>query len=254
MGLVARWLRLPGAAGSSGQTPKQSTSHEWKGIDMGRRHLGIALLLIAGISQAARADFAGLAIAGRAGSLGLGGELMANFLETVNGRAGITYFPLGIGAEIGDVRFDFDLRTLTFPLTMDWYPFHNAFHLSGGLIINQTEMNLDAQSNASLTIGGTRYSASDLGMVRGNVRFNPVAPYVGIGWGNAFGREQRWGILTDLGVAFLGSPHVSLSATGPIASDPTFRHDLAREEDDIKGDLNIFRFYPVFSISLFYRF
>jgi len=221
---------------------------------MRRRYLGTALLALASLSQVAAADFGDFASAGRAGSLGFGGELMANFLPDINGRFGATFLPLGLDTEIGDVNFGFDLRVLTFPLTLDWYPFHGGFHLSGGLIFNQTSMDLDTTSTASLTIGGHSYSASDLGSVHGDVSFKRVAPYAGIGWGNAFGQDGHWGILTDLGVAFLGRPHVALSATGPIALDPGFQEDLNREQGDIEDDLGLLRFYPVFSISLFYRF
>jgi hypothetical protein len=221
---------------------------------MVRRYFCATVLVIAFISQATFADFGGLAIAGRSGTLGLGGELMLNLLPDVNSRFGVTFFPLSLGGELGDVEYDFDLDALTFPLSMDWYPFQNGFHLTAGAIFNETEVGLGTRSTASLTIGGTTYSAAQLGAVRGDVGFNQVAPYIGIGWGNAFGKEQRWGIVGDLGVAFLGSPRVVLSASGPVASDPAFMQDLAQEESDLEDDLKILRFYPVLSISFFYRF
>jgi hypothetical protein len=221
---------------------------------MERRHLCTALLILASISQVASADFGGLAIAGRSGTLGFGGELMANFLPDINGRFGVTFFPLNLSGRISDVDYNFDLRMLTFPLTLDWYPFKGSFHVSGGIIINETKVGLDTRSSASLTIGGTTYSASQLGQVSGDATYNPIAPYVGIGWGNAFGKEKRWGILSDLGVAFIGSPHVSISATGPISSDPTFQRNLAQEQEDIRHEFGRLRFYPVISASLFYRF
>ena len=105
---------------------------------MKRRYLGAALLALASLSQVAAAGLGDFAIAGRAGSLGFGGELMANFLPAINGRFGATFLPLGLDAEIDDVNFGFGLRVLTFPLTLDWYPFHGGFHFSGGLIFNQT--------------------------------------------------------------------------------------------------------------------
>jgi len=221
---------------------------------MNRRHLCAALLVIASLGRVAGADFGGLALAGRIGSLGFGGELIGNVLPDLNGRFGVTFLPLSVDGEIGDVNYDFDLKGLTFPLTLDWYPFHGGFHVSGGLIFNQTDVDLDTHSTTALTIGSHTYSATELGTVRGEVRFQRIAPYVGIGWGNAFGEEGRWGILSDLGVAFLGRPNVALSATGSIASDSTFMGDLAQEEKDVEDDLSILRFYPVFSISLFYRF
>ncbi len=221
---------------------------------MERRHLCIALLLITSFRTAVSADFGRLALAGRAGSLGLGGELMMNFLPDINGRPEATYFPPAVRGEIGDVNYNFNLRVMTFPLTMDWYPFHNGLHLSGGLIFNQSKMDLDTGSSASVTIGGTTYSAAELATVRGRATFHRFAPYVGIGWGNAFDKEGRLGVVTDLGVAFLGRPHVSLTATGPIATEPGVMGDLVEEEQDVEDDLSMLRFYPVFSISLFYRF
>jgi hypothetical protein len=242
------------ATGNSRWTPEPGRSHQSKGISMERRHLGIALLVIASVSQAALADFGGLAIAGRTGTLGFGGELMVNFLPNINGRAGITFFPLSLSGRISDVDYNFDLRMLTFPLTLDWYPFKGSFHVSGGIIVNETKVGLDTRSNASLTLGGTTYSASQLGQVSGDATYNRIAPYVGIGWGNAFGKEKRWGILSDLGVAFIGSPHVSVTATGPIATDPTFQTNLTHEEEDIRHEFGRLQIYPVISASLFYRF
>jgi hypothetical protein len=221
---------------------------------MQRRYLGAALLVFASLSPIAAAGLGDFALAGRAGSLGFGGELMANVLPDSNGRFGATFLPLGFDTAIGDVNFGFGLRGLTFPLTLDWHPFHGGFHLSGGLAFNQTSMDLDTHSTASLTIGGHSYSASDFGSVHGDVSFKHITPYAGLGWGNAFGQDGHWGIVTDLGVAFLGRPHVCLSATGPIASDPGFQEDLSQEQRDVENDLSILRFYPVFSISLFYRF
>jgi hypothetical protein len=55
-------------------------------------------------------------------------------------------------------------------------------------------------------------------------------------------------------VAFIGSPDVDLSATGPIASNPDFMANLAEEEREINNDLEDFKFYPVLCMSLFYRF
>ncbi len=221
---------------------------------MKRRSLRVALLAIAALSPIAAADLGDSAGAGRAGSLGFGGDLMLGFRPQIDGRFGATFFPIRIEGEIGDVNYDFDLRLMTLPFTMDWYPFKNGLRLSGGLIFNQSKIDLDTGSGASLTIGGNTYSGADLGTLHGRATFPLLAPYIGIGWGNVFGKDGHWGIVGDLGVAFLGRPHVALTATGPIVTNPAFMGDVAQEEKDVQDDLSIFRFYPIFSISLFYRF
>ena len=200
------------------------------------------------------ADQGRIAIAGRAGTLGLGGDLMLNVLSDLNIRFGVGAFNFDYDDEYSGIDYDFELDLLTFPITVDWYPFDGAFHLSGGIIINQTEVSLDSRYSDSLTVGDTTYDSGDIGVLSGDVSFNDIAPYVGIGWGNAFGPDRRWGFMTDLGIAFTGSPNVALSATGALASDPGLLADLAQEEADLEDDLDDFKIYPVFSANLYFRF
>src|SRR4030042_1524583 len=153
---------------------------------MKRWYLCAVLVLVASLSQAASdegaeprdiavedSDFGRLAIAGRSGTLGLGGELMLNIFPQLNARFGATFFNLDLAGEFSDVEYDFDLDLLTFPISVDWYPFKNAFHVTGGVIINETDVDLSTRSDASLTFGGVTYSASQLGMVSGDVEFHP---------------------------------------------------------------------------------
>lgn len=195
-----------------------------------------------------------LAVAGRAGTLGLGGDVIVNILPDVNLRLGVGAFSFDYDNDYSDVDYDLDLDLLTFPITIDWYPFDGTFHISAGVVFNETDVSLDAKYSDTVDIGDTTYAASDVGVLSGSLGFNNVAPYVGIGWGNAFGRSRRWGFITDLGVAFTGSPDVALSATGALAATPGFCADLAKEEADLEDDLDGFKIYPVFSMNLYFRF
>lgn len=221
---------------------------------MNRYRFRAALLLAVCMTQLLWADTGGLAISGRTGTLGFGADLTANVLSDVNCRFGFTWLDLDLDGEVSDVDYDFDLDMLTFPLLVDWYPFDNNFHVSGGIIVNDTDVDLDGQLDGTLTIGDTVYTGAEIGTLSGDLSFNNIAPYIGIGWGNAFGKDKRWGFLSDFGVAFIGSPDVSLSATGTLASDPGFLPDLAREEDEVEDDISDFKIYPVLTLSLFFRF
>ncbi len=203
---------------------------------------------------AASSDAGRLAIAARSGTLGLGGDVMVNVLSDVNVRLGVGFFDLDFDGEVEDVEYDFDLDLLTFPLVVDWYPFENKFHLSAGIILNQTEASLDGRYDGTIEIGDETYTSDEIGALSGDLSFRDVAPYIGIGWGNAFGKARRWGFVTDLGVAFTGSPDVALSASGPLADDPTFLANLAREEDDVQDKADKFKIYPVLSANLYFRF
>jgi hypothetical protein len=212
------------------------------------------LLLVHLAIPAVWADPGDVAIAGKTGTLGLGGELTVNLLTDVNVRLGATWFDLDFDGEASDIDYDVDLDLLAFPIMLDWYVFDDAFHLSAGVLFNETDFGLDGRFSGTIEIGDNTYTFDEVGTLSGDLGWDDVAPYVGIGWGNAFGQDRRWGFLSDLGVAFVGSPEVALSATGTLAGDPGFQADLAREEADLEDDLSDFKVYPVLSVSLFYRF
>lgn len=213
-----------------------------------------AVLITVLACGSARAAFDEFAIGAKTGTLGLGGDITTDLLPQVNLRGGVQWLDLGLDAQIGDVDYELDLDFLNPLVLLDWYPFKGSFRVSGGVLFNGSELHLEAKSGQSVEIDDTVYTAAQLGTLRGEVDYQPVAPYIGIGWGNQLDSKGHWGLATDLGVAFTGSPDVDLSATGPIASDPTFRAHLAREERDVQDKLDAFKIYPVLSISLYYRF
>lgn len=204
--------------------------------------------------SSARAAFDEFAIGVKAGTLGLGGEITTDLIPQVNLRAGVQWLDFGFDAQLGDIDYRLDLNFLNPLVLVDWYPFDGSFRISGGVLFNGSDIQLEARSAQSIEIDGTTYSAAEIGTLRGDVEYRPVAPYIGIGWGNQLDKAGHWGLATDVGVAFTGSPDIDLSATGPIAADPTFQVQLADEEKDIQDELDAFKIYPVLSISLFYRF
>jgi hypothetical protein len=93
-----------------------------------------------------------------------------------------------------------------------------------------------------------------VGSLGGEIKFKDLAPYLGVGFGNAVAAGKKIGISLDLGVAFVGSPNLELNATGPIAGDPAFRADLAEEEADVEESLSDFKLYPILSLAITYKF
>jgi hypothetical protein len=177
-----------------------------------------------------------------------------NVRPDVNVRMGAGWLNVRVSGEYADIAYDFDTNVLTFPLRADWYPFENSFHISGGIIVNKTKADLHHRDGSTIVIGGTPYPLEDIGTLAGHVDFNRVIPYLGIGWGNAFGKNRRWGFVSDLGVAYVGSSTVTLSATGVLASNPSFQASLAREQADLQNDMDNFKVLPVLSASLYFRF
>lgn len=215
--------------------------------------LQIVLVLATAPTQAA---FNELAVGVKSGTLGLGGELTTNLGPQLNLRGSVQWLDFGVDMEIDDIDYDLDVEFLNPLLAIDWYPFDNSFRICGGILFNGMDIALDATTDVLLEIGDNIYDLSAYSSLRGESDFDDVAPYIGIGFGNALSRDGRWGFTADLGVAFIGSPNVDLSVTGSI--DPAIRDqlaaDLAEEEREIEDELDKFRFYPVLSLSLYYRF
>ncbi len=55
----------------------------------------------------------------------------------------------------------------------------------------------------------------------------------------------------DLGIMATGSAQAALTASGLIASDPTFQQQLRQEVND---ELDAFDLFPVLKIGFMYRF
>ncbi len=223
------------------------------------RVFGFILVIVLLAAGPAGATFSELAIGPKVGTLGLGGEVTTDLIPQVNLRGSLQWLDFNYEADIEDIHYDLDLSFLHPLVTADWYVFGGSFRLSAGVLFDGTDIRLDASSssNETIDIGGTSYTPSQLGKLRGEAEFNPVAPYVGIGFGNALSRKHRWGLTMDLGVAFIGSPDVTLSAVGTPLSGAELAQlqaNLREEERDIEDDLSPFRFYPVLALTLFFRF
>lgn len=194
------------------------------------------------------------AIGAKAGTLGIGGEIVTDLVPDVHLRGSFQWLDFGFDTEFDDIDYDVDVEFLNPMLVLDWYPFSGGFRISAGVLFNGSEIDLEATSDEPVEIGGTLYDPSEFGSIVGKSDFDDVAPYVGIGFGNPLSSAGRWGFTADAGVAFIGSPNVSLRATGPFADNAGLLADLAEEEEEIEDDLDHLRLYPVLSFTLYYRF
>jgi len=74
---------------------------------MGRKLNAILLLILSVLLSSGMgcADSGGLAISGKAGTLGLGGELTTGITSNINTRVGINALDLDFEAEPGDIEY-----------------------------------------------------------------------------------------------------------------------------------------------------
>ncbi len=214
----------------------------------------VSAALLLGLSPASLAGTGDVALGIKAGTTGLGGEVTIGILPHLNARTGYNAFSYDGSATKDDNEYSYNLKLGNLPLLVDWYPLPGGFRISGGLMINNNKIDATAKPSGSYKIGDTTYPAAAIGNLTGKIDFNSSAPYLGIGFGNAVGRGIPLSLSLDLGVMFQGTPKVSLAASGPIASDPTFQANLAKEENNIKDTTDNIKYYPVIALGMAYRF
>lgn len=189
------------------------------------------------------------------GSLGLGAELNLGLTDSLGARFGLNSFTYNYNANASSVNYDFKLQLQTVSVLADWYPFQGSFRTSAGLMYNNNKVSLGGlPTGGSYDINGTNYSTADIASLQASLSFNKVAPYIGIGWGNPAEKNKGWGMTSDIGVLFQGSPKTNLTvacATGATAC-PTAT-DIATENAQLQSDLSNFKWWPVVSVGISYQ-
>lgn len=196
----------------------------------------------------------GLNLSARGSTLGLGLEVGYAFNEHFNIRLASNNYSYDYETTEDEIQYNFDLELKSTALLLDYHPFAGSFRLTGGILDNKNKLDGTAVPTGSYDIGGTTYTGSDVGTLYSNVVLGDKNPlYFGLGWSKALG-DSGFGLGFDLGLVMQGSPDVSLSADGPIASDPQFQADMRAEEEQLQQDMDQFETYPVIAIGITYQF
>ncbi len=197
----------------------------------------------------------GTAISGKFGTTGFGIEVVQSLREYVNGRIGVNlYNGRYDGTTDDDIAYDVDVSLRTVSFLVDWHPYEGEFRVCGGGLYNGNSVEVQANPTDSIEIGDTRYSPAEIGTLFYDVDFRNIAPYLGIGVGNALQQGRAIGFVFDAGLLFQGSPRAELTTENSLLPYELIRHDLQREEEEVEDDIRPFTVYPVVSFGFTYRF
>jgi hypothetical protein len=191
----------------------------------------------------------------RVGTLGGGVELAHAFTEKLGFRVSANGLNYDTSETRESIDYDAKFKLESAQLLLDWFPFSNNFRVSAGGMYNGNKFTLDGKPSAggTYTINGTSYAASEIGALNGKVDFRKSAPYVGLGYGRPIGKGLQFA--ADLGVMFQGAPRTTLNARcGATVNCAQIQSDVAAEQAKLDDDLQKFKYYPVVSIGLAYRF
>jgi hypothetical protein len=194
-----------------------------------------------------------LGIGLHAGTTGLGIDASKLLFSHLGVRGEFNYLGFGLSETFSDVTYSAKLRLQSIPLLVDLYPgARGSFHVSGGVVFNQTHLVGTGVPGAggTLTINHDTYTSSEIGVLSGAFRYPSTGGYFGLGFGTPAKKSMIAGTF-NLGV-ILGKPSVSLSATG-ASTNPALASDLAAQQATTQKDVNKLTFFPVLSSGIMLR-
>ena len=215
-----------------------------------------AATMVAGAAQAQSSTAFSLDL----GSTGIGAYLSHRVASNVSARVGLHYLKGSFDDTVNAVDYEVTLKLLNVDLLADWYPIaDSSFHLTGGAIYDGNEAHYRNKpvSNGVFTINGSQYSAAQFGVLNGGAEFRKLAPYVGIGWGDALAGAPGWHFTSDIGAFYQGRGNVTLASTGCVGNAvvcQALARDVAAERSRLEADNATPRFFPVLRAGVSYRF
>lgn len=203
------------------------------------------------VSGAAFADFG---VGFKAGTLGLGLEGRWDPLPALDVRLGFnTYDFDATGSEAG-INYDAVFAMETIYLTGNFRFPLSPFRVTAGVFSNGNEVQLASQDTggASFDIGGTTYTAAEVGQLQSTTSFEDIAPYAGVGYDfEVFGKV---GLNLDIGLLWQGEGSVQIQADGLAADQPAFQMALELERLEIENEISDYKAWPVLSLGFVYNF
>lgn len=214
---------------------------------------GIAVCTILTLPWLAGVALADTGVNLKAGTLGAGVELSRSFSDKLSVGLGFNAYDHKTTDSASDIDYDFNFDLQSVALLANYHPFGGAFRFTGGALYNNNELKLTGKpaAGSTYTINGVTYTAAQVGTLTGTLVFDKTAPYLGLGWGNR--PNSRLGMSFDIGALYQGSPGLTLNATGAL-SDPALASDLEQERRSAEDDLKDFKWYPVISFGMYFRF
>ncbi len=210
--------------------------------------------------QPARAMQGNIALGVRAGTLGLGAEVVTALDERVAVRAGAGF--LGFDVDLtgrfglaGDRAAKLSLPTALLSLGVE-FSFASGLLRAGGGMVMRTHDPVHVityEDGASISIGGGGYRYPEVLSVTTTLVSGTTAPYVLVGLGSNSG--SGFGLVLDLGAVVHLTPRFDMTATGDpqVMNSPGFQADLETERLQTESDASTFvNFWPVVSVGLRY--
>lgn len=213
--------------------------------------------------------FSSYALGVKMDTLGAGFEVATPIAHDFNLRGGADFFAYGYPFETSGVHYNAELDFRSGRMQLDWFPWHNGFHVSPGILYFKNSITAAATvpPGQPFQLNDQNFVNSVNDPVHGSAVVHVphrVAPMLTIGFGNLLPRSGRhFSVPFEIGVAYVGTMKTSVQLSGTacttdgcvdMATDPETQNDLKQEVKDVNDTLSSFPVYPIISVGFAYRF
>lgn len=211
--------------------------------------LWVWLFVLAGAGSAMAQDY-GISV--QAGTNGPGIALTRSFGKHFSLSLGGNYLPYNLTgsatASSVNIKYQAKIQLQSVSALIDWQPFDNWLRLSAGVYYNNLKITGNANPTSTYTIQSHTFTPQQIGSLSGTFSYpDKLAPYIGLGIGNAANNRHHIGFLFDAGVLYTNAASVSMSGTGLIGA-------TSGQASTINNGLSGIKILPVVSFGLSYRF
>ena len=202
-------------------------------------------------------------------TLGIGGEVAIAVSRRSNVRVGFNVFSYGHSFDKDGATYNGNLDLRSAQATYDIF-LVKGLHVSPGVLLyngNQVSANISVPGGQTFTLSNTSYvsDAADPVTGTGKLSVYKAAAMVLFGIGNLVPRTRHFSATFDIGAAYQGPPRVALNLGGSacdstglfcrsISSDPTIQSNIVAEQAKLNKSASPYKFYPVLSFGVGYRF
>lgn len=203
-------------------------------------------------------------------TLGIGGEAAVALTHRSNLRLGFNYFSYGNTFNKDGATYKGSLDFRSAQATYDVFLTSN-FHVSPGVLLydgNNVTANVSVPGGKTFTLNNVSYMSDPADPFAGTGKLSvyKAAPMLLIGFGNLVPRSSRhFSVSFDIGAAYQGPPRATLNLGGSacdpsgvfcrsVSSDPTIQSNIVAEQAKLNKSASPFRFYPVLSFGVGYKF
>jgi hypothetical protein len=202
-------------------------------------------------------------------TLGIGGEVAIAVSHRTNVRVGFNAFTYGHTFDKDGATYKGNLDLRSAQATYDIF-FLRGLHLSPGVLFyngNQVTANVSVPGGQTFSLSNTTYMSDAANPVAGTGKLTvyKAAPMVLFGIGNLVPRSGHFSTSFEIGAAYQGPPRVALNLGGSacdstglfcrsIASDPTIQSNIVAEQAKLNKSASPYKFYPVISFGVGYKF